>query len=362
MPIETEAKFLMRDPATLRTVLKRHATPKRLTQCYVPGRAIFSSSEPAVTMVPDDAKQAPKLGLSILTDDHDLALRLPGATAGGVTGEIRFRRQEDDDGTHHFVTFKIPVGDDLLEIEEWITPEEFAAVQTTAQVRKTRYTLPVAGGQWDVDFLHPTQVDAILMGLIEFEGASLDAIAVHPLLKDQVGARIPREDQLLFTNRRLCDARYAAEVADDYLSGRLFREGQAKAVPGVTVLHARYEHSHALHEAVCGEPDDVLAAAARQTIAESGYRAVARFSTDSLDEALAMTTHGRVIGKDEWQLRHEPARHRPYSPSGRTKEQSSCDGSLFVHAGEGYVLNERRQFVPIGPVDAEAIHAAYPWP
>ncbi len=362
MPIERETKFLMNAPANLRTRLNQNGiAAHRLTQCYVPGRAVFSQSEPAVTLIPDDPESAPSLTLALTADDHDIGLSQRGAMTG-IPGEIRFRSVEAPDGFTHVVAFKIPIPEGLLELEETVPVEEVEMVRSSAMVRKTRFSLPAENGRWDIDFLHPRHVDDIVIGLIEFEGERLDAIVPHPLLDGHLGARIPKIDEPLFTNRRLSDSAYAAELVQDYMLGVLQREGQAKAVPGITVLHPKYEHSPDLYDAVCGEPDHVLVKAARKTAADGGYRAVGRFSTDSLESALAMTTHGRVVTTENWQTRYEPARYRFYSPLGRTKEASSFEGCLFVHAGEGYVLTDGPRFLPIGPVDVEAVRAAYPWP
>ncbi len=114
----------------------------------------------------------------------------------------------------------------------------------------------------------------------------------------------------------------------------------------------------------------MLANAVLTTIAECGYRAVGRFSTDDLDEALAMTTHGGLWPAGGWHVRPEPARYRFPSPCGRTKEAASEAGSLFVRAGRGYVLADPRpgdpseapRFLQVGAVDAEAVRMSYPWP
>ena len=374
MPIEFEHKFLMRDPATLFRTLIVQVPAQILEQCYVRGRATFTPAgvnPPRVVLEADDPAASPAITLPVSAADHALALRVAGADTDGVPGEIRFRAVTGDGAHAHFVTFKMPVGDDLLEIEAPIAAETFGGVISDDRVRKTRFSLPGQPGQWDIDFIHAPESDAIALSLIELEGASSDGYAVHPLLEGHLGARIPREDQLLFTNRRFCDPGYAASIVERYVYGALQREGLANAVPGVTVFHTKFDRADALNQAVCGGPDAEIVAAVHAAIAANEFRAVARFSTDSLEEALAMTTHGQLWPTEGWHNRPEPARYRFGSPLGRTKEAASDPGALFVHAGQGYVLAygpirygqvEGHRFIAVGPVDAEAVRAAYPWP
>ena len=374
MPIEFEHKFLMRDPATLFRALAAEGPAQILEQCYVRGRAVFApdgADGPHVMLHADDPAASPSLTLPISAADQALALTVPGAATTGVPGEIRFRAATGAAGTAYSVTFKMPVGDDLLEIEQPVSAETFGGLLSRDRLRKTRFTLPAQSGQWDLDFVHAPDSDAIALGLIELEGTDGEGYAVPALLEKHLGARIPREDQLLFTNRRFCDPAYASSVVKRYVFGALLREGVARAVPGITVFHTKFDRADALHEAVCGGPDAEIIAAVHATIAANEYRAVARFSTDSLEEALALTTHGQLWPAEGWQNRPEPARYRFDSPLGRTKEASSDPGALFVHGGQGYVLAygplrygqvEDHRFIAVGPVDAEAVRAAHPWP
>ena len=374
MPIEFEHKFLMRDPATLFRALAAQVAAQTLEQCYVRGRAVFApagADRPLVVLHADDAAASPALALPVSAEDHALALAHPDAATTGVPGEIRFRAITGTGAPAYRVTFKMPVGDDLLEIEEPVSAETFGGVLSRDRLRKTRFSLPAEPGQWDIDFVHVPDGDAIALGLIELEGAASQGYTVPALLEGHLGARIPREDHLLFTNRHFCDPAYAAAIVERYLSGALMREGAARGVPGITVFHTKFDRADALHEAVCGGPDAEIVAAVHATIAANEFRAVARFSTDSLEEAFAMTTHGRLWPAEAWQNRPEPARYRFDSPLGRTKEASSDPGALFVHAGQGYVLAygplrygqvEGHRFLAVGPVDAEALRAAHPWP
>jgi CYTH domain-containing protein len=86
---------------------------------------------------------------------------------GYVTDNARVRRSipYDDAPPEYVFTFKIKVGDDLLEIETPISESDFDSLWTIAdrRVHKTRIKVSSHGHVWEIDFLRDPNGDVVMI-------------------------------------------------------------------------------------------------------------------------------------------------------------------------------------------------------
>jgi hypothetical protein len=365
MPIEREAKFLVRDPGRMLIVLRERIPAQSLRQGYAPGRIRIDQSGTVVLAFDDPALPAiPPLEVSV--EDRTRLASLPDAVAAGIPGPIRCRIVVQQGREEASLTFKTGYDDACLEIEGTVPLDWARTFPAERGLAKTRFTVAAGQGHWDCDLIHRADSERLALGLIEREGYPLgtDPAQDPPdWLRPHLGARVPEAHRDLFSAHALSVPGYAETLLDRYMLGHSEATGP---IAGITVFHAKFEHARVLYEAVCGGTDDAYVAAARETILGCHYRAVGRFNTDDLEAVFAMTAHGTGV-RDTWPSRPNPDRYRFFSPLNRRVEANSCDGTLMVRAGEGFVVSgdDRRtglRFLPIGPVDAEAVRLSYPWP
>lgn len=369
MPIERETKFLMRDPEGLLIHARRTLPAQEIRQGYVPGRLRLDGAGVAVSLAPDDPATGPILRIPLEGADRERVADLSGSRDPGIPGPIRIRSSRCATGREcAYATFKTGYGDACLEIEAEISLDEAARFVPERGLVKTRFTASAEHGHWDLDLIRRPGGDRLALGIIEREGypdGANPADGAPDWLGPHLGARIPEAHRDLFSNHRMSDSAHLAGLPERYLLGHFLADTPHVAIAGVTVFHAKFEHARELYDAACGGTDSEMIAGAKAAIRDNHYRAVARFNTDSLEDAMAMTQHG-VNVLETWPARYNADRYRFFSPLNRRVEAESTDGSLFTRGGEGFVVtsepNGQYRFVSIGPVDAEAVRDAYPWP
>lgn len=190
MPVENERKYVLRHSPELEGVLRASGTPaKGLRQGYLPGDArIRGTRQP------------------------------PGFF------------EHSDKETYTF-TYKIMVGADLIEIESFLSREDFEKLWpiTEKRLMKTRFvfkeTIPWGhfvnrSVQWDIDLFYDGAENYFAMAECEMP-YGMDEFPLHvespdgspsSIVKKFLRYQVDRSEQIDFTNTKLADREYADSV------------------------------------------------------------------------------------------------------------------------------------------------------
>lgn len=136
---------------------------------------------------------------------------------GYLPGDARIRRVHRGvfELVRDFFTYKLMVGDRLIEIEMEMSSGDFNALWTvsTRRVCKMRSSLAVGNLHWDIDVLLDGQGDPYFaMAECEMPESMIAPDEILPVLLPHILFAVPRERQKEFTNTRLSDVTYARSL------------------------------------------------------------------------------------------------------------------------------------------------------
>ncbi len=149
------------------------------------------------------------------TDIRDVYVSLRGwsytemtISQGYLDDRTRLRKIEFDETVLFFFTFKLKVGDDLIEIETEILESDFDALWSVAQrrIKKTRIVVPFVE-KWEIDVFYDSDDSVyLIMAEIEFADAKqIEPTEIPPFIADNLLYEVPREGDDRFFNSKLGD-------------------------------------------------------------------------------------------------------------------------------------------------------------
>lgn len=112
-------------------------------------------------------------------------------------------------------TYKIMVGDDLVEIECSISQEDFDRLWSIAdrRVSKKRWSYQAGADHWDIDvFLDQNGDPYLAMAECEMEAGKDAPDEIPMFIRDHIVYEVPRSRTLDFTNTRLGDPKYGGAI------------------------------------------------------------------------------------------------------------------------------------------------------
>lgn len=183
MAVETEFKFVLKNPEALRDLLvKGGGDCNEIDQVYISKGARFRRSRRV------------RLNKGVLDTPANF-------------------------GAAYSFTYKQMIDGRLLEMEMTASREDFdlALKADIGRLRKLRFRVYFEGNTWDIDFLIDEN-NAIYFAMAEVEVYPEDAQcpAVPKKLAPYVEFVVPREHSYIFTNARLTDREYADRVMEIY--------------------------------------------------------------------------------------------------------------------------------------------------
>ena len=150
------------------------------------------------------------------TDINDVYVSLRGWTYEALTisqayldDRTRLRKVEFEDSDRFFFTFKLKVGDDLIEIETEISESDFDALWSVAQrrIKKTRIVVPFSDEKWEIDVFYDSD-NAVYLVMAEIEFSVIgqtEPTEIPPFIADNLLYEVPREGDDRFFNSKLGD-------------------------------------------------------------------------------------------------------------------------------------------------------------
>lgn len=173
MPIEHEHKFVLQGFDTLIENLKGAYIPSRLTQFYI--------------------------------SDH-----------------ARYRCIQRGPVCEHLFTYKIKIGQDVLEHEMSISEDDYRLAEKAALgfIHKLRFKFMGEvgeGAMWDVDFLYDEN-EQVYFGLAECEHVRGTTYSIPPVLRGHIAFGVPEADAHRFSNRKLINRDYTRGLVQEYLN------------------------------------------------------------------------------------------------------------------------------------------------
>jgi len=168
----------------------------------------------------------------VLVNDGQLEPRLaqaPGVTRGLIvqayleTPGVRLRVVELGGRRHHIFTYKRPVEGKTVEIETYISEDDFRRlwVQRKETLQKVRYSWPDGRFGWDVDFFKATNGSTYFaMAEVEMPDGDVQPPPLPPRLAPHAIFAVPNADPR-FSSKRLASRQHAeALMAEIRQKGR----------------------------------------------------------------------------------------------------------------------------------------------
>ena len=146
-----------------------------------------------------------------------LLAQAPGVTRGLIvqayleTPGVRLRVVELAGKRHHIFTYKRPVDGEVVEIETYISPEDFRRLWKlrTDTLQKVRYSWPDGRYGWDVDFFKSTDGKTYFaMAEVEMPAEDMQPPALPPRLAPHVIFAAPYGDPR-FSSKRIANQQHA---------------------------------------------------------------------------------------------------------------------------------------------------------
>jgi hypothetical protein len=123
------------------------------------------------------------------------------------------RRNESLIGAEWVFTHKLAVGQDVLEHEIDVPKSDYDLARKRALGTLYKIRFKDSAG-WDIDFFldGPHGTGSIYFAMAEFEHTRGTAYEVLPILADSVIYRVPEEEAVAYSNRKLTDVMYTKRL------------------------------------------------------------------------------------------------------------------------------------------------------
>lgn len=129
---------------------------------------------------------------------------------------VRIRKSLCDGETKHYMTVKVPVEDNIVEVEKKISSDDYNRLATKAYgwVNKYRYLVPFGRLTWEVDFFKNEGENYFVMAEIELPEGVLKPDSLPPFVEDNLIYAVPREDTR-FSSKKISDVQYAKKILSE---------------------------------------------------------------------------------------------------------------------------------------------------
>lgn len=130
---------------------------------------------------------------------------------------VRIRKQESKEKICHWFTFKKRVNDDIIEIEQIISEDDFNRLSPHAFSWVHKKRIDVHG--WDVDlFIGEDKKPYFCLAELEMPEGMKDPEYIPNFISNYILYQVPREDRR-FSSKKLASEKYAKKMLQKLLVG-----------------------------------------------------------------------------------------------------------------------------------------------